>query len=160
MAVPITRSRQDSSVTALSEAITTIAETAAQYPCSSRKRVASHRQSTAARLVLNALIARSPTCFRFHHFAATGASTSVAMASSLPGAIGLSRRLRRGQDDGGAPGHLIVVPNHALRLLRVIRRQIVRPAEADRLIPQLRLDLKRSRRAAGWHHIPHRAALI
>ena len=62
---------------------------------------------------------------------------------SLPSSLCSSQHHRR------PPSRLFVVSHHALRLLRLVRCQIVRPPKPDRLIPKLRLHLERSRCIPG-----------
>src|SRR3984957_20862158 len=68
--------------------------------------------------------------------------------------MSLPSNLRSSQDLSRPPGRLFVISHHALRLLRLIRRQIVGPPKPDRLKPKLRLHLERSYCIPGRDYIP------
>ena len=64
-------------------------------------------------------------------------------SSSLVSSLGLS------QHHGGSLRRRFVIPHQALRLVRLVWCEIMRPTKSDRLKPQFRLDLERSRSISG-----------
>src|SRR5690349_10909660 len=63
-----------------------------------------------------------------------------------------------GNHDGGRRRHRFVIANETLRLCSLIRSQVVCPAKAYRLIPELDLDVEWSGSISERHGVLHLSA--